>query len=68
MAPYAIDITKDYTNKTPTLVELTLEKKPDGTMLKVTESVFDNIPKSRAEEAYQMNDMGWLEQLRNIEQ
>lgn len=65
--PYAVDVNKDYSQETPTLVEFTLEKTPDGTLLRVTESGFDKIPKDRAEEAYRMNDNGWLDQLINIE-
>ena len=38
-----------------------------GTLLTVTETGFDAIPKDRQFEAYRMNEAGWTEQLQNIE-
>jgi hypothetical protein len=38
-----------------------------GTLLTVTETGFDAIPKDRQFEAYRMNESGWAEQLLNIE-
>ena len=65
--PYAIDPKMDYSKETPTLVEFHLEKKGDGTLLKVMESGFENVPANRREEAFKMNDGGWAEQMKNIE-
>ena len=65
--PYAIDPNKDYSNETPTLVEFRLEKIPTGTLLLLTESGFDKIPADRRLEAFRMNDGGWTEQMKNIE-
>ena len=65
--PYAIDPKVDYSQETPTLVEFTLEKSAKGTLLKVTESGFDKIPKDRRLEAFRMNENGWGQQLKNIE-
>jgi uncharacterized protein YndB with AHSA1/START domain len=65
--PYAIDPKIDYSNDTPTLVEFRLEKALSGTLLLLTESGFDNIPKDRRLEAFRMNDGGWTEQMKNIE-
>ena len=65
--PYAIDPKIDYSNDTPTLVEFRLEKALGGTLLLLTESGFDNIPKDRRLEAFRMNDGGWTEQMKNIE-
>ena len=65
--PYAVDPTIDYSKETPTLVEFTLEKTADGTLLKVTESGFENVPAGRRAEAFRMNDGGWAGQLKNIE-
>ena len=65
--PYAVDLQKDYSTETPTLVEFGLEKTPTGTLLRVTESGFDKIPSERRREALRMNDGGWVEQMKNIE-
>jgi uncharacterized protein YndB with AHSA1/START domain len=65
--PYAIDPKVDYSKETPTLVEFRLEKTANGTMLRVTESGFENIPDERREEAIRKNDGGWAQQMKNIE-
>jgi uncharacterized protein YndB with AHSA1/START domain len=65
--PYAIDPKVDYSGETPTLVEFTLEKRENGTLLVVTESGFDKIPSERRAEAFRMNDNGWAQQVKNIE-
>ena len=65
--PYAVDAKKDYSKETPTLVEFRLEKTPSGTLLRVTESGFDKIPKERREEAFRKNEGGWAQQMKNIE-
>jgi uncharacterized protein YndB with AHSA1/START domain len=65
--PYAIDPKVDYSKETPTLVEFTLKKSAEGTLLKVTESGFDKIPSDRRAEAFRMNENGWGQQLKNIE-
>jgi uncharacterized protein YndB with AHSA1/START domain len=65
--PYAIDPKVDYSGETPTLVEFTLEKRANGTLLVVTESGFDKIPEERRVEAFRMNDNGWAQQVKNIE-
>ena len=65
--PYAIDPKVDYSGETPTLVEFTLEKRANGTLLVVTESGFDKIPSERRAEAFRMNDNGWAQQVKNIE-
>jgi uncharacterized protein YndB with AHSA1/START domain len=65
--PYAIDPAVDYSTETPTLVEFTLEPTPTGTLLRVTESGFENIPAHRRSEAFLKNDGGWAAQIRNIE-
>jgi len=66
--PYAIDPKQDYSHETPTLVEFKLEKIPAGTLLTITESGFDKVPSNRRSEAFRMNDSGWAEQIKNIEQ
>lgn len=65
--PYAVDPNEDYSAEPPTLVEFTLEKTANGTLLTVTESGFDKIPADRRLEAFRMNDGGWTEQMKNIE-
>jgi uncharacterized protein YndB with AHSA1/START domain len=65
--PYAIDPKVDYSGETPTLVEFTLEKSANGTLLVVTESGFDKIPSERRAEAFLMNDNGWAQQVKNME-
>ena len=65
--PYAIDLSVDYSNETPTLVEFRLEKTATGTLLTLTETGFDKIPSARRPEAFRMTDGGWTEQMKNIE-
>ena len=65
--PYAVDPNTDYSNETPTLVEFRLEKTATGTRLALTESGFENVPAHRRAEAFRMNDGGWTEQMKNIE-
>ena len=65
--PYAVGAGVDYSKETPTLVEFQLEKSGNGTVLKLTESGFENLPASRREKAFQMHENGWTEQMQNIE-
>jgi len=65
--PYAIDPAVDYSTEPTTLVEFRLEPKYGGTLLTLTESGFDGIPKERRFEAFRMNDNGWTIQMTNIE-
>jgi uncharacterized protein YndB with AHSA1/START domain len=65
--PYAVDPDIDYSSEPTTLVEFRLEPKDGGTLLVVTESGFDAIPKERRFEAYRMNEGGWAEQMKNID-
>lgn len=65
--PYAVDPKVDYSTETPTLVEFTLEKTENGTLLTVIESGFDKIPADRRAEAFRMNERGWESQMKNIE-
>jgi uncharacterized protein YndB with AHSA1/START domain len=65
--PYAVDPAVDYSKEPTTLVEFELREVEDGTLLRVVESGFDNIPSSRRLEAFRMNSGGWDEQMKNIE-
>lgn len=66
--PYAINPKVDYSKEPATLVEFRLEPKGNGTLLTLTESGFDAIPKDRQFEAFRMNEQGWTAQMKNIEQ
>jgi uncharacterized protein YndB with AHSA1/START domain len=65
--PYAIDPKVDYSGEPTTLVEFQLEAADGGTLLKVVESGFDQLPVDRRNEAFRMNEGGWKQQLVNIE-
>jgi uncharacterized protein YndB with AHSA1/START domain len=65
--PYSVDPKIDYSREMPTLVEFALEKTAGGTLLLLTESGFDQVPGDRRAEAFRMNDGGWTEQMKNIE-
>jgi uncharacterized protein YndB with AHSA1/START domain len=65
--PYAVDPKQDYSSEPATLVEFKLEPKGSGTLLTLTESGFDALPKDRAFEAFRSNEGGWTEQMKNIE-
>ena len=49
----------DLSREPTTLVAFTLDEVPDGTMLTVTESGFDNISLARRAKAFTSNDQGW---------
>jgi uncharacterized protein YndB with AHSA1/START domain len=65
--PYAVDPSIDYSTETPTLVEFTLAPNATGTLLRVTESGFENLPEPRRSEALRMDDSGWTVQMHHIE-
>jgi len=65
--PYALDPKVDYSSEPTTLVEFRLKAEDGGTLLRVVESGFDQLPASRRDEAFRMNDGGWKQQLANIE-
>jgi uncharacterized protein YndB with AHSA1/START domain len=66
--PYAVDPNKDYGQEPPTLVEFTLTETVAGTLLRIVESGFDQLPDERRDEAFRMNDGGWSAQVHNIAQ
>lgn len=57
--PFAVEPDVDYSKEPTTLIEFTLEEKPDGVMLTVTESGFDRIPLERRAKAFTANEEGW---------
>ena len=65
--PYAVDPAIEYSAEPRPLVTFTLEDTDVGTLLKVVESGFENIPLHRRAEAFRMNDGGWAGQMKNIE-
>ncbi|SFI29957.1 Uncharacterized conserved protein YndB, AHSA1/START domain [Collimonas sp. OK307] len=65
--PYAIDSAVDYSQEPTTLVVFELTAVEEGTLLRVVESGFDNIPAERRQEAFRMNSSGWEAQMKNIE-
>jgi uncharacterized protein YndB with AHSA1/START domain len=65
--PYAIEPDVDYSKEPTTLVVFTLDEKPDGVLLTVTESGFDKIPLDRRAQAFAANEGGWAMQMTLIE-
>lgn len=57
--PHAVDSSVDYSAEPTTLIEFTLAEKPEGILLTVTESGFDQIPLARRAEAFTANEQGW---------
>jgi len=65
--PYAVDPKTDYSKEPTTLVEFTLKETEKGTELTIVESGFSRIPLGRRDEAFRMNQEGWIKQTQNIE-
>src|SRR5580704_15055104 len=65
--PYAVDPAVDYSGEPTTLVVFELQDTEGGTLLRVFESVFDNVPPARPLEAIRMTSGGWDQQMQNIE-
>jgi len=65
--PFAIDPDIDYSQEPMTLVAFELADALGGTLLKITESGFDQIPIERRAQAFQANDGGWTHQSKLIE-
>jgi len=66
--PYPADPNYDYSQEATTLVEFKLSEIDGGTLVKVVESGFDQVPVARRLEAFRMNSGGWDGQMKNIEQ
>ena len=66
--PHAVDPGADYSDEPKTLVVFELKEVPEGTLLSVVESGFDQIPLARRAQAHRMNDEGWAAQMKTIEQ
>jgi Uncharacterized conserved protein len=61
--PFAIEPGVDYSKEPTTLIVFTLEEKPAGVLLTVTESGFDRIPLERRAKAFSANEGGWEKQM-----
>ena len=57
--PHAVERGADYSAEPTTLVIFRLEERPDGILLTVTESGFDQIPLARRAQAFSANEGGW---------
>ncbi len=64
--PYGIDAEADLENEPTTLVEFILEAAPEGTLLTIVESGFDQVPAHRRARAFRMNEGGWATQAENL--
>ena len=65
--PFAVEPGVDYSREPTTLIEFVLEDVPDGVMLTVRESGFDQVPLERRAKAFAANEAGWTIQMRLIE-
>ncbi len=66
--PDAVDPKVDYSAEPMTLVVFELQDAPEGTLLTITESGFDQIPLHRRADAFRGNEAGWTDQTRNIDE
>jgi uncharacterized protein YndB with AHSA1/START domain len=64
--PYAAEKDHDYSKEERTLVTFELEATEGGTLLRVTETGFDEIPLARRATAFTMNEGGWEAQTRLV--
>src|SRR5438046_1405167 len=65
--PAALEPGVDYSAEPATLVAFTLEEVPEGIMLTVTESGFDQIPIERRAKAFSSNEHGWSIMIKVLE-
>lgn len=65
--PHALDPEIDYSQEPQTLVEFRLEHTGNGTLVRLTESGFDKLPRARRDVAFSSNEGGWTSQMKNIE-
>jgi uncharacterized protein YndB with AHSA1/START domain len=65
--PGAIDPAIDYSGETRTLVVFELEEVDSGTLARLVETGFDDLPPARRLDAFRLNSGGWEAQMKNIE-
>ena len=61
------EYSSDYSGAPRTLVEFRLERSGNGTLLRLTESGFDQLPGDIRLEAFRRNEGGWTLQMKNLE-
>ena len=66
--PFAVERGVDYSAEPTTLIVFMLEETPDGVLLTVTESGFEQIPLERRSKAFTANEQGWTMVLKLIEE
>jgi uncharacterized protein YndB with AHSA1/START domain len=66
--PFAVERAVDYSSEPTTLVVFALEETPNGVLLTVTESGFDQIPLARRAKAFTANEGGWTMVMKLIEE
>jgi uncharacterized protein YndB with AHSA1/START domain len=66
--PFAVERGVDYSAEPTTLVVFALEETPNGVLLTVTESGFDQIPLARRAKAFTANEGGWTMVMKLIEE
>lgn len=65
--PYSANPAVDHAQEPPTLVTFTFaDAAANATLVKVTETGFDSLPRHRWSEAFRMNGNGWTAQLENL--
>lgn len=64
--PFGIDKTVDYSQEPMTLIVFELHDAPEGILLTVTESGFDQLPPERRAKAFAANEGGWTHQMELI--
>jgi uncharacterized protein YndB with AHSA1/START domain len=64
--PGGVDPKVDYSKEPTTLVVFELREVPEGTVLKITESGFDQIPLERRAKAFSGNEAGWEHQTKLV--
>jgi uncharacterized protein YndB with AHSA1/START domain len=65
--PGAIDPAIDYSGENRTLVVFELEEVDSGTLVRLVETGFDDLPPARRLDAFRLNSGGWEAQMKNIE-
>jgi uncharacterized protein YndB with AHSA1/START domain len=65
--PGAVEPGMDYSKEPTTLVAFELQEVPDGTLLTVTETGFDQIPLARRAKVFAANEQGWSLQVMMID-
>jgi uncharacterized protein YndB with AHSA1/START domain len=65
--PYGVEKDVDYESEPMTRIVFELHDAPEGILLTVTESGFDQLPPERRAKAFAANEGGWSHQMKLIE-